>query len=172
MRDMTFIIQKTARQLKLPEDTVNNIIRSCTEDISEFMSQKQGYSIMFPRVGRFEFKVACLDDFVERKRSYKAHWQVIGTHEGINKRTLDAANRNINVANLHIERGLIIADEFRRIHAKYYKSKRHYFEKNNQADITRLAEYLDVSVLAQTAKESGKISPFDLRTMQDPPKGP
>lgn len=170
MKNITYIVEKTAEQLKLPESVVNKIVRSFCEDIFEFKSKKLGYNIVFPEIGKFEFRVTSIDAYIENKRKSLAEQTELSLRSGLNSRTYDAAIRRIHSTRYCIRRSLMITDEFLTKHARYHKKKRKKFHQLNSANISRLSKYLDVVMEVKALQESGTDAAQDMPEMHLPPE--
>jgi hypothetical protein len=101
---------------------------------------------MVPKVGRFSYRMAAVDKYIENQRRYKRWWEIrleVGMRQNVN-RTIDAARFNIDKINHNIIATLRIKEDYLTNHIRYDR-KGDYILKTSKANMDRLEEYLDVS---------------------------
>lgn len=158
MKTIHNVIEEVARRTGRDIDLVESVLRSAESDFREFMSEKKGYSIWFPNLGTFTFRISYISKYIKMQRLHLAYWTyrlLIGQLRN-NNRTIVASEENIERHKYRIKRALLIKQEYLDDHCKYNKGKAEFEAKTASSDITRLDELLDVADLVQQFKEKYK----------------
>jgi hypothetical protein len=164
MKNMTAVIQEVARRTGKDEALVEKIIRNAESDCRDFLTEKKGYSLWFPNLGTFTFRVSFIAKYVEIQRRHLAYWKyrlTVGTAKE-NSRTIIAAQENIIAHTFRIKQALIIKSEYLDQHCTYNKNKVAYMERTAVADIDRLDQLLDVAALVEAFKAEHQAKAGDL----------
>jgi hypothetical protein len=122
VRDINDVIREVVKRSGFPEDVVAQVVRSSVQDCREFMQDKKGYCIHFPRFGTWSYRVTVTKPYIERQRRYMAYWFYrlrIGKKNG-NLRTIESANINIKNYETKIKNTLLIRKEFLEDYAFYF----------------------------------------------------
>jgi hypothetical protein len=168
MKNTTYVITKTAERTGIRESLVEKVLRTFDEDFAEFINLKKAYSVMFPKVGRFSYRMTALDKYIEKQRYYKRYWQVrmqVGEMQGV-MRTVEAAKVNIEKIDHNITASLKIKVDYLNNHVMYDR-KGDYIRRTSTADPTRLVQYLDVSTVTLKDAAPHTIQKKGVRSLPD-----
>lgn len=169
MKDITYIISEVSKRTGVDEKIVEGIIRSAANDCRNFMDEKQGFCIYFPRLGTFKYQVTAIKEYILRQQRFLAFWYIrlkMGL-ESNNLRTIEAAEINIDLYKEKIRKTLLIKQDFIRYHAQYYAFANRLVSKDTLSDIGRLDELYDVSHLIKNYKKRGKKSKGDMPELSE-----
>ena len=164
MIDIHSIIDETVKKTNMPEELVEQIVRSMFHDIQEFTSKKKGVNIQIPQVGTFVFRANAIPNYINRTKSTLAHWisrLMIGETKNLEK-TTNAAKNNIASCFYNMERVSIIKQQFINEHSKYKPRTKNYLYEDVYSDPESIRDYISNIKSQLFYEENNYPSPEDL----------